>query len=454
VRVLFLGDIMTHGQQLKYARTDDGFDFSRQFARIKPLLRKAMVVGNLETTLAGPAHKYSGYPSFNSPDELGRAVSELGVHVVTLANNHILDKGFDGAARTADALDSLGILRTGLSDRDVAPGQPLLVEYGGLRWAMVNFTYGSNVRPRGENPRDIAVNVISEDAVRESLRAARELGPDVTVALFHWGNEYQTRPHPSQVRIAELAAAEGADLVIGTHPHVLQPVTFVPTERGMTLVAYSLGNFISNQRQPPRERSAVLAVEFARLPRGGARLHRVAVAPVYVSSGCRKAEGCVIQLLYGGDAPPEAEPAAPPPADRTQVDEEGVPVHSLYLYDGPAAGDNDVAAGQAPAGADGAGEAGEPVPAAGEGDPAVPEAPVAAAGRGGDGRGRGGGIQGDGEGGDQGLPAREAARALKAGGMVLDFLGARGDPDAFGYYTLWDASAPGDIPLGSRKSPH
>ncbi|MDR1035587.1 MAG: CapA family protein [Deltaproteobacteria bacterium] len=461
VRVIFLGDIMTHGQQLKYARTKDGYDFTRQFARIKPFLRKAMVVGNLETTFSGAERKFTGFPSFNTPDELADALVGLGVHVLTLANNHMLDRGVSGIERTVEVLNRHGIHWTGISDREIAPGQPLLVEYGGLRWAMVNFTYGSNSPSSGKNERGIALNVISEEGVRASVRAAKALNPDVTVALFHWGNEYQYRPAAAQVKTAELAAAEGADLVIGTHPHVLQPITIIPTDRGRTLVAYSLGNFIANQIKVPRERAAVLAVEFEKLPEGGARLMRASVAPTFVSSSCQKGAGCTIQLLYGGKTPEPVgpEPVLPPEEvrDSSVPDEEGEQLHSLLLYDSPVAGALAVAAVPAAA------HAGEVrLDAAAGLDSSVsevtggtePDAGTGEAGADGKPRKGAGSETSDAEGdGLPPLPEREIGKAISAGEKILEFLGARGDPDEYGYYTVWDASAPEELPAGNRKSP-
>jgi hypothetical protein len=108
-------------------------------------------VGNLETTFSGARQAFSGYPAFNTPDELAAALSGLGVHVVSLANNHILDRGYQGIRRTTEVLDRAGILWTGISDRDTAPGIPLALDFGGLRWAFVNFTYGVKRGPSGVN---------------------------------------------------------------------------------------------------------------------------------------------------------------------------------------------------------------------------------------------------------------------------------------------------------------
>jgi poly-gamma-glutamate synthesis protein (capsule biosynthesis protein) len=460
VRVLFLGDIMAHGQQIKNAKTKDGYDFTRQFARIKPFLRKAMVVGNLETTFSGAKRKFTGYPAFNTPDELAEALVDLGVHVVTLANNHILDRGVSGVERTLEVLDDAGILWTGVSDRDIAPGQPLLVEYGGLRWAFVNFTYGSNQPLSKKNEREIGINVISEEAVKESLRAARELGPDVTVALFHWGNEYQLKPSAAQVKTAELAAAEGADLVIGTHPHVLQPVTMLPTDKGRTLVAYSLGNFIANQVTAPRERGMVLAAEFEKIEGGGARLVRASIAPLLMTTICqRKGSGCSLELLYGGAAPPADDPeplvAAAEPGLPPQLDEDGVPVHSLLLYDDPAEGVLAMTASASDSVSDAGGTVipsdGETLAVAGGNGP-----DAGGPGKDGTGKPAGGGSPDGAEGIGNPIPelsGRDADKALRAGERIMEYIGAEAEVDEYGYYTVWDVSAPDELPEGSRKSP-
>ncbi|MDR2200247.1 MAG: CapA family protein [Deltaproteobacteria bacterium] len=302
--VVFIGDIMCHGEQLKFARTEDGFDFRGQFRLIKPYLAGAMVVGNVETTFAGESFRYSGYPSFNSPDELAEAVSDLGVHVATLANNHIFDKGNAGARRTIEVLESRGIIWTGLGTEDILTNQPLLVEYDGLKWAFLNFSYGSNTSlPRADRPENLRLNVINEDSILEGLEMARALNPDVTILLLHWGNEYQQTPTRSQRNMARLAADNGADLVVGTHPHVLQPVSVLETERGRSLVAYSLGNFVSNQRARPRERSVILKADFEIDSFGAVSLKRVSAAPIYTSRQCVK-KVCSIRVLYAGEPVP------------------------------------------------------------------------------------------------------------------------------------------------------
>ena len=277
-RALFIGDIMAHKQQLEAAESGDGaggklWDFGPQFRRVKPLFKDALIVGNLETTFAGPEKGFAGYPSFNTPDSLADALTDLGVHLVTLANNHILDRGAGGARRTVEVLERAGILWTGLGLDDVPRNGALLVEHEGMRWAFVNYSYGSN---RILSSSDVQLNVISEAAVSEGMARARALNPDVLVACFHWGQEYQFAPSSSQKKAAETALAHGAHLVVGTHPHVLQPMEVRFSSSGdradARLVAWSLGNFVSFQRTLPRERSCILAVEVVK-PSDGEPAH-------------------------------------------------------------------------------------------------------------------------------------------------------------------------------------
>ena len=290
-RVIFVGDIMAHREQLDGAWKGGSWDFTPQFQRVTPLFEDALVVGNLETVFAGKKSGFAGYPSFNTPDELADALAGLGVNIVTLANNHILDRGAVGAWRTTEVLDKAGILWTGLG------GGPLTVDYAGLRWAFVSYSYGSN-----RAVADSSLNVIYNDVVEDGLSQARLLSPDVVVACFHWGNEYQYMPTARQRQVAALSLVKGACLVIGTHPHVLQPIEVVKMEgRGYGLTAYSLGNFVSYQRTHPRERSVVLAVDVEKTPEG-VRLSRVSVAPTRVSATGSKVHR-LVQVVYAGESP-------------------------------------------------------------------------------------------------------------------------------------------------------
>jgi poly-gamma-glutamate synthesis protein (capsule biosynthesis protein) len=304
---------MAHKEQLESAqKTGGGWDFAPQFRRVKPLFwfvnpeeggGDVLTVGNLETVFAGEKRGFAGYPSFNTPDVLADALADLGVDVLTLANNHILDRGLSGAKRTAEVLDRAGILWTGIAEKDGPGNEILTAERAGLKVAFVNYSYGSN-RPPASG--DVSLNMISDSAVTEGLSRARLLSPDVIVACFHWGNEYQAAPTKQQRALAALAGSEGADLVIGTHPHILQPVETLVSEENpevRRVTAYSLGNFVSYQRTLPRERSVVLAVDVEKASVDSkTRVVRVSVAPVRVSA--RRAKGKrLIEVVYAGESP-------------------------------------------------------------------------------------------------------------------------------------------------------
>jgi poly-gamma-glutamate synthesis protein (capsule biosynthesis protein) len=300
-RALFTGDIMVHQEQLAAARNGTSWDFKPQIRRTLPLFWNSLAIGNLETVFAGKGKNFSGYPAFNTPDELTGALNYLGIDIVTLANNHILDKGLAAAARTTKILDEAGIFWTGLASQDDLD-EPLVVEYAGLRWGFVNYSYGSNIRRTAVSSDDLTLNYISNNAVISGLKRVMSYSPDVTVACLHWGNEYQYTPTKRQKEVAALCLENGASIVIGTHPHVLQPIEITSSDR-YAVVAYSLGNFISYQRTKPRERSVVLAVDVEKEPGGRAGISRVSVAPTWVSSknysGKRN-----IETVYAGEGGP------------------------------------------------------------------------------------------------------------------------------------------------------
>lgn len=297
-RFLFVGDIMTHQQQLDAARHKNSFDFSPQFRRVRPLIENDFLVGNLETTFAGTVSatgkkiKYSGYPTFNTPDVLADVLNDLGFDLLTLANNHIFDKGPHGARRTTEVLDSADLTWIGLGLDDVPSNDAVILENDGIKAAFINHSYGSNLWPKSN---DVHLNVIEEKDLITSLERAKSLSPDVIVACFHWGNEYQLKPDVHQKKAADIAFNNGADLIIGTHPHVLQPVEIKNLSGDFKAVAWSLGNFVSFQRTLPRERTCILAVEFAK-DGNKTRLTKVSVAPLWVIAPGQKRT----EITYAG----------------------------------------------------------------------------------------------------------------------------------------------------------
>ena len=308
IRLLFVGDIMAHQQQLDAAKRKDSWDFSPQFRRIRPLIENAFLIGNLETTFAGTLQNgrklsYTGYPMFNTPDSLADNLKDLDFDLLTLANNHIFDKGSDGAKRTTEILDSCDIPWLGLkiensqTSRDAA-----ILEHDGFKLAFINYTYGSNIFPRNyPESSDVKLNIISDDVIQNSIISAKNLSADIITACFHWGYEYHYKPNTQQKHTAEIAFESGANLIIGTHPHVLQPVEIISDDAGnFKSVAWSLGNFVSFQRTLPRERTCILAAEFEKNDSGFTRLTRISIAPLYVHAPGQKRT----EIIYAGSYEP------------------------------------------------------------------------------------------------------------------------------------------------------
>ncbi len=250
VSLLFAGDIMGHNEQINGARdtTNGTYNYEPTFRFVKPVIEQAdIAIANLEVTLAGPP--FSGYPQFSSPDALAVAAKDAGFDVLILANNHALDRGAAGFKRTLRILDSLQIPHTGTfyDSADRKLNYPLMLEKNNIRIALLNYTYGTNgleIKP------PYIINRIDTDVIKRDLIAARQASPDYVIVTIHWGLEYERFANAQQKKLASFILSQGADAIIGSHPHVVQPVEFiVGADSAVTgLVVYSLGNYVSNQR--------------------------------------------------------------------------------------------------------------------------------------------------------------------------------------------------------------
>lgn len=251
VSFIFTGDIMQHELQVKSAYYEDkkAYDFHSQFENVKPIFDTTdVVVGNFEVTLGGPP--YSGYPSFSTPDALLYAVKDAGFKYLGFANNHVYDKGKKGFERTLNMFDSLDMPYTGgfLNAADKAKRHPLVIEENGMRIALFNYTYGVNGNMT-EAPN--LLNIYNKDMILKDLKQSETENFDARIIYFHWGTEYERVQLPSQTELANFCFENGADVVIGAHPHVIEPMeykTFTKADgsKKQVLVAYSLGNFVSN----------------------------------------------------------------------------------------------------------------------------------------------------------------------------------------------------------------
>ena len=275
--LLFVGDAMQHQGQLDQARKVGGgsYDYSDCFTLIAPTITEAdYAVCNLEVPLGG-GPDYTGYPCFSAPDSYAAALKDAGFDMMLTANNHCLDRRDRAARRTLTALDSLGIDHVG-TYRDAADREakvPFIKTINGIRVGFLNYTYGTN----GIEPRDGAeISLIDRDRMAREIAETRAAGAEAIVVAMHWGVEYVLLPNRNQEELADFLVDQGVDLIIGGHPHVIQPMKVVRNEKEGkdVLVVYSLGNFISNMKTADTRGGALVRARIERDPDGKVRFKR------------------------------------------------------------------------------------------------------------------------------------------------------------------------------------
>lgn len=249
LKIIFCGDLMGHGGQIKAAKTADGYDYSPCFQFVEGYLKSAdLAIANFELTLAG--EPYSGYPQFSSPDQVLVDAHKAGFELFTTVNNHCMDSGKKGFLRTLQVFDSLGIAHLG-TYRDSAEryeNHPLMMDLKGFRLAFLTYTYGTNEIPV---PNPLVANMIDTVAMAADLAEAHQRDAEYVITMIHWGIEYDTIANKQQRKLAKFLLQNGSDIVIGGHPHVVQDATMdaLPdNDKTPEIVVYSMGNLVSNQR--------------------------------------------------------------------------------------------------------------------------------------------------------------------------------------------------------------
>jgi poly-gamma-glutamate synthesis protein (capsule biosynthesis protein) len=238
-----------------------------------------IAIGNLEVTLAGAP--YTGFPQFSSHQSLAYALQDAGFDVLLTANNHTLDRGKLGMERTLDVLDSIGMTHTGTfrDSAELKADYPLIVEKNNFRFALLNYTYGTN-GIAVEKPN--VVNYIDTVRMAADIAKAQHLKPDYIITCIHWGEEYKNKENATQRKIAAFLARHGCNLIVGGHPHVVQPLAMLPASgRDSVPVAYSLGNFISNQRERYRNGGITLDLTLTKTD-SIVTLHSIGYEPFWV----------------------------------------------------------------------------------------------------------------------------------------------------------------------------
>ena len=301
IDIAVIGDIMCHNSQYidAYDKTSETYDFSYVFDDIKQYIESAdFAIGNLETTLAGNKIAYSGYPTFNTPEVMATDLKELGVDLVSTTNNHCVDKGLIGIENTIDELDKVGLLHTGTYKSEAESNKLLTVDVKGIKIGVVAYTYGTNGLP---TPNEYSVNLISDEKIISDLSKMKEKNVDLTIAIMHWGEEYQTSPNKEQDRLANLLFENGVDIILGGHPHVLQKmekreITLEDGSKKDGFIIYSLGNFISGQVKENTKQSVILNLQVTKHAEGDKKISidSANYVPIYMYD---KKEGKRFKLL-------------------------------------------------------------------------------------------------------------------------------------------------------------
>lgn len=305
------GDIMGHMPVINAGLTDNGYDFNNIFTYVKPYYEKFdLMIANLEVNLGGPeAGPYQGYPTFNCPDDMAVALKNAGVDMVLTANNHTYDVGHDGFVRTQQVLDDLGIDHLGTVTSAETPLYQVR-DINGIKVGMVCYTYetGDPANPRTQL-NGIAMTVEDSPLVgsfnyndldgfyaelQQAMDAMEAEGAQATMVYIHWGDEYVLKPNNRQVTIAKQLCEMGVDVIVGGHPHVIEPFETLTSSTGHTTYCiYSTGNAISNQRKETvanltinsnyTEDGMVFSVVFEKWSDGTVKIGEIDILPTWVN---------------------------------------------------------------------------------------------------------------------------------------------------------------------------
>lgn len=310
ITVAAVGDVLPNESILEATRDakTESYDFVSVFAPVAPFLEAAdYTIANLETRLAGPQNGYSSNPVMNSPTELAYALKSAGVDMVTTASNHSLDMGWEGIVGTLDRLDGAGLAHVGTYRSSQERNTPMVVDIGGVQVGFLNYTASLNGLTPPAEQAAYAVNTLDSDVVAEDAMTARSWGAEVVIAFLNYGEEYEREPSEEQSEVSQEILSRGVDVIIGSHPHVVQPIAHVVQYSRSRVtskyVAYSLGNFLSNQRWRYSDSGLVAYVH---IEKRGLRtvVTGVSYLPVYVQRSAVESvvRYRVLPVLPGGRA--------------------------------------------------------------------------------------------------------------------------------------------------------
>ncbi|MBE9142542.1 CapA family protein [Planktothrix mougeotii] len=285
-----VGDIMMHGAQIKsgYNPTTKTYNYDNFFTEVKGILSSGdWIIGNLETTLSGPETGYTGYPLFNAPDPLADAIKKAGFNIISTTNNHSLDRGEKGVLKTLENVKKRGLIPIGTATSAKEAAKITIVEKNNISMAILGYSYGTNgiPIPKGKN---YLVSLINPQKITQDITKARQAGVDIVTVILHFGLEYQRQPNAEQKALVKQLVNAGADIILGSHPHVVQPYQIIEKtgkseKPKKAVVIYSMGNFISNQREKYRDLGVIFKVKvLKKFPDETTEIKEIKAIPTWV----------------------------------------------------------------------------------------------------------------------------------------------------------------------------
>jgi len=316
VHIRVIGDIMFHQEQLDAAKQPDGsYDFTLQFQFIAPSLRAAdYTIGNLETTVGKYKDRdYSGYPQFNTPESvLPTLKDDCGIDFFTLANNHMLDRWFDGMVNDVNLMEKYGFDYVGAYRTREERNTPTVYDVNGIKIGFVAYTHTTNTMENycDEAAKEYGVPYLYKADIESDVRKLREAGAEVVIALPHWGTENTHIPDSDQEKYAKRLAAAGVDIILGSHSHMVEPMMIVEGTGAdgkprQVFCIYSMGNFISGMTLARTDNGIILDFTIVEQDDGTFRVEDVGYVPVYVWKHAGKYTVLPI-LKYTGENRPDA----------------------------------------------------------------------------------------------------------------------------------------------------
>ena len=265
ISISVVGDLMCHSPQFEYAKVGkDSFDFSPVYRNVKKYLESSdFTFGNLETVTAGKENGgYTGYPKFNTPASYISALKEIGFDLLVTANNHSLDRSEKGILKTIDEINSRNLNYVGTFKSQQDRDSIRIFDIKGIKIAVLAYSYGTNGNPIPKD-KNYLINLIDYNLIEKDIQSAKTNGAELVLVHFHFGEEYKREPVQFQKDVVNKTIELGADIIIGGHPHVLQPVNFYKTNNAKLdsgFVAYSMGNFFSNQQARYKDAGTILTI--------------------------------------------------------------------------------------------------------------------------------------------------------------------------------------------------